>query len=201
MEFHEKLQNLRKQKGLTQEELAQALYVSRTAVSKWESGRGYPNIDSLKTIAKLFGVTVDELLSSDELLTIAEDNSRQKERYTRDLVFGLLDLSTAMFLILPFFGQERDGIVQNVSLLALSGISQYLHIGYYAAVVSIVLTGVLTLALQNCTQAFWVRHKSKLSLLFNAVGVLLFVVSRQPYAAAFLLIFLIIKGLMLIKWQ
>ena len=46
MEFGEKLQELRKKKGLTQEELAEALYVSRTAVSKWELGRGYPNIDS-----------------------------------------------------------------------------------------------------------------------------------------------------------
>ena len=46
MEFHEKLQALRKQRGLTQEELAQLLFVSRTAVSKWESGRGYPSIDS-----------------------------------------------------------------------------------------------------------------------------------------------------------
>ena len=62
MEFNEKLQELRKQKGLTQEALAEALFVSRTAVSKWESGRGYPNIDSLKGIAKFFGVTVDELL-------------------------------------------------------------------------------------------------------------------------------------------
>ena len=52
MEFCEKLQELRKNKGLTQEELAQGLYVSRTAVSKWESGRGYPSIESLKEIAK-----------------------------------------------------------------------------------------------------------------------------------------------------
>lgn len=51
MEFHEKLQELRKQRGMTQEELATALYVSRTAVSKWESGRGYPSIDSLKAIS------------------------------------------------------------------------------------------------------------------------------------------------------
>ena len=48
MEFGEKLQCLRKSKGLTQEELAVSLYVSRTAISKWESGRGYPGIDSLK---------------------------------------------------------------------------------------------------------------------------------------------------------
>lgn len=51
MEFNEKLQELRKGKGLTQEELAQEIFVSRTAVSKWESGRGYPNIDSLKELA------------------------------------------------------------------------------------------------------------------------------------------------------
>ena len=201
MEFHEKLQNLRKQKGLTQEELAEQLYVSRTAISKWESGRGYPNIDSLKAIAKLYGVTIDELLSGDELLNIAEENNRQKEKHTRDLVFGLLDLSVAMFFFLPFFGQETSGMVQNVSLLTLSEISQYLHIGYYAAVIAIILMGIATLALQNWQNPFWVRHKSTLSLLFNIIGVLLFVISRQSYAAAFLFIFLIIKGLMLIKWQ
>ena len=76
MEFHEKLQELRKQKGLTQEELAQALFVSRTAISKWESGRGYPNIDSLKAIAKFYCVTIDELLSGEEALTIAEADGK-----------------------------------------------------------------------------------------------------------------------------
>ena len=59
MEFNEKLQQLRKQKEITQEELAVAIYVSRTAISKWESGRGYPSIDSLKAIAKYFNITID----------------------------------------------------------------------------------------------------------------------------------------------
>ena len=54
MELNEKLQQLRKQKGWTQEEVAEMLYVSRTAISKWESGRGYPSIESLKVISKLF---------------------------------------------------------------------------------------------------------------------------------------------------
>ena len=58
MEFCKKLQELRKQKGLTQEELAESLYVSRTAISKWESGRGYPNIDSIKEISTFFNITI-----------------------------------------------------------------------------------------------------------------------------------------------
>ena len=59
MLFNEKLIQRRKERGMTQEELAEALFVSRTAVSKWESGRGYPNIDSLKEIARFFSVSID----------------------------------------------------------------------------------------------------------------------------------------------
>ena len=78
MEFHEKLQQLRRQKGLTQEQLAEHLFVSRAAVSKWESGRGYPNIDSLKAIAKFYSITIDELLSGEEILTLAEADRKEK---------------------------------------------------------------------------------------------------------------------------
>ena len=113
MELSEKLQELRKQKGLTQEELAEILYVSRTAVSKWESGRGYPNIDSLKAISKLFSVTIDELLSGDELLSIAEEENKNKENSIRNLVFGLLDISIVMLLFLPFFAQRDSDFIKT----------------------------------------------------------------------------------------
>jgi len=200
MEFNEKLQELRKKKGLTQEELAEVLFVSRTAISKWESGRGYPNIDSLKVIANFFVVTIDELLSGDELLTIAEDDTKQKEKHFRDLVFGLLDCSIAMFFFLPFFGQTVEGILQEVSLLSLSEIAPYLRTAYFVVVIGIIVFGILTLALQNFRQAFWARNKSKVSLVLNTVGALLFIISSQPYAAAFLFIFLVIKVFILIKW-
>ncbi len=75
MEFHEKLQKLRSDESLTQEELAEKLFVSRTAVSKWESGRGYPSIDSLKAIAKYFHVTIDELIGTEEIVALAEQRS------------------------------------------------------------------------------------------------------------------------------
>ena len=54
MIFPEKLQLIRKSKGFTQEELADALNVSRQAVAKWESGQGYPDIANLISISKLF---------------------------------------------------------------------------------------------------------------------------------------------------
>ena len=201
MEFHEKLQELRKQKGLTQEELAEVLFVSRTAISKWESGRGYPNLDSLKAIAKFYGVTIDRLLSGDELLTIAQEDSRQKETHFRDLTFGLLDCSVAMFFFLPFFGQKANGILQEVSLLSLTQIAPYLRIAYFVVVIGMIAAGMATLALQNCHGTFWMKNKGKLSLTCNAIGALLFIISSQPYAAAFLFVFLVIKVLMLLKWQ
>ena len=201
MEFNEKLQELRKRKGLTQEELAESLYVSRTAISKWESGRGYPNIDSLKAIAAFFSVTIDELLSGGEALTIAEEEQKERERQFRDLVFGLLDCSTVMFLFLPFFGQRADGVIRGISLLSLTGISSWLKTAYFAAVIGMTVSGLLTLALQNCRQGFWVRSKSKLSWALNAAGVLLFIISLQPYAAVLLFVFLAIKVLLMMKWQ
>ena len=199
MEFNEKLQELRKRKGLTQEELAEKLFVSRTAISKWESGRGYPNIESLKAISKFFSVTIDDLLSGEEVLTIAEEDGRQKETRFRDLVFGLLDLSVAMFLFLPFFGQKTGDAATGVSLPALSGTGPYLKGVYLAVVAAVVIMGVITLALRNRGSAFRERSKAMLSLLPGTVGTLLFIAGRQPYAAAYLFILLVIKALILTK--
>lgn len=199
MEFNEKLHLLRKRAGLTQEELAAAIFVSRTAISKWESGRGYPNIDSLKAIAKFFSVTIDELLSGEEILILAEEDHREKSRSHQDLLFALFDLSAALLLFLPFFGQETNGIIHSVSLLSLGEIAPYLRIAYFAIPVSLIACGILTLVLQNCKQMFWLRGKKYLSLILNAAGVLLFIVSPQPYAAVFLFVFLAIKLLMLAK--
>ena len=199
MELHEKLQELRKRKGLTQEELAEALYVSRTAISKWESGRGYPSIDSLKAISKFFSVTIDELLSGEQLLTVAEADGKEKERRFCDLVFGCLDCGMAMLLLLPFFRQEAEGLIQSVSLPALGEISPYLGAAFWIVVAGSILWGVLTFALQNCHDPLWVQNRCKGSLLFSGAGVLLFIISMQPYAAALVFLFLVVKGLILIK--
>lgn len=201
MTFGEIIKKLRTDKGLTQDELAEKIYVTRTAISKWESGRGFPNIESLKAISKYFSVSLDELLSGEEILAIAENDNKQKERTLRDLIFGLLDCGMALLLFLPFFGQKADGVIREVSLIALSNTQTYLKTAYIAFVGIMIVLGVMTLALQNCHQRLWTQSKSILSLSLSAGGVCLFIISQQPYAAVFVFAFLIIKTLMLIKWQ
>ena len=127
MEFHEKLAELRKNRGLTQEELAKALFVSRTAISKWESGRGYPSIDSLKELSRFFSVTMDELICPREIMTAAEaDQKAMIGRYV-SMICNLLDILTAVLLFLPVFGNGADSPA-SAALFALSGIQPWLRL-------------------------------------------------------------------------
>ena len=199
MEFNEKLQQLRKAKGITQEALADALFVSRTAVSKWESGRGYPSIDSLRAIADFFSLSLDELLSSREALVIAEKEQKQKEGLLRDLILGLLDICASLLLFLPFFAIRSDGVVYPESLLSLDGVQVYLKASYLAVVVGMVVIGILLLALQGCQSRLWLSIKTKVSLALGEVAIALFIVSSQPYAALFVFVLSIIKTLIIIK--
>ena len=194
MELHEKLQTLRKQKGLTQEELAAELFVSRTAISKWESGRGYPSIDSLKAISGFFSITIDELLSGEELLTVAQTEQRQTHTRFRDQIFGTLDCAAGLLFFLPFFGQSGADGIRAVSLFSLTEISAYLKAAYGILTAATALWGICLLALQGLP-----RQKLGISLLGSIAAILLFTLSRQPYAAVFALALLGGKVLFLLK--
>ena len=72
MTFGEKLKEARKEAGLSQEQFAQKLSVSRSAVAKWESDKGMPDINNLKAMAQLLDISVDYLLDEDEKLSFNE---------------------------------------------------------------------------------------------------------------------------------
>lgn len=199
MEFHQRLAELRRQRGLTQEELADRLYVSRAAVSKWESGRGLPSIDSLQAIARFFGLSLDELLSTGEALTIAKEDNQKSRVRTRRLVFGLLDLGALLILLLPLFAVRTDGNVQVITLIAPNGIAPHLLIAYYTLSLSLSALGILSLALQTFDLPAWRRLDQILSLALGAAVLLLFTVSHQPYAAIFAFLLLAVKAILLIK--
>ena len=75
MIFSEKLQLIRKSQGMTQEDIAEKLDVSRQAVAKWESGQVYPDISNLIQISNLFNVTVDYLVRDQECMVSYDDHA------------------------------------------------------------------------------------------------------------------------------
>lgn len=102
MDFYEKIKKIRTDNNMTQEQFAEKLYVSRTAVSKWESGKGYPSIDSLKYISKLFNISIDELLSSEEILDIAENENVYNINKFNNLVYSLLDMMSVLYIFFHY---------------------------------------------------------------------------------------------------
>ena len=81
MTFGEKLKKLRTDNKLTQDELTEKIFVTRTAISKWETDKGYPSIDSLKQLSNLFGVSIDELISDADVENKRLIDETQSRKY------------------------------------------------------------------------------------------------------------------------
>ena len=81
IEIADRLIKLRKKNGLSQEELADKLGISRQSVSKWERAESSPDTDNLICLAKIYGVSLDELLSTDEdVETIVEEQVKPEKK-------------------------------------------------------------------------------------------------------------------------
>ncbi len=199
MEFNEKLQELRKSKGMTQEELAEALYVSRTAVSKWESGRGYPNIDSLKEISRFFSVTVDDLLSGEKLLSIAEKENKSNMRELCNVLFGIVDLFSLMLVFLPIYPNAVDGYVYSVNLLRYSQVTPFNKTVYWVMFIILVISGIAEILLSKNKNEKRNKMIMNFSMVFNVLIVIFLALTRETYAIVITFLLVIMKGIILFK--
>ena len=199
MEFHEKLQELRKNRGLTQEELAEALFVSRTAISKWESGRGYPSIDSLKEISRYFSVSIDDLLSGEQLISIAEKENKSNFNRVCDLLWGGVDLFSLMLIFLPLYPKPVNGYIYSVNLFGYVDSNTFIIRIYWALFISLTITGIVKILM-----VYFKFEKDKKAVTFISVGlsiiaVLFLAMAREPYAITVTFLLLLIKGILLYK--
>lgn len=92
-----KIKTLRNKYNITQEELASKLYVTRNSISKWENNKSFPNIDSLKEISKLFNVTLDYLISDEEIKELTIKNNKSLEE-TRNLTLSVVIFISLLLL-------------------------------------------------------------------------------------------------------
>ena len=195
MEFNEKLQELRKSKSLTQEELAEALFVSRTAISKWEQGRGYPSIDSLKEISRFFSVSIDDLICSEEIISAAADEKKECVEKYISLICNTLDIFLALLLFLPVFGNGTDHPV-SVSLYAITGLSTWIKTVFAALISLAVLNGICGVIISHFDKPVWNRHRLMTGMVLSVACAAVFILTRQPYAGIICLAVLVVKGLM-----
>ena len=196
MEFNEKLQELRKARSLTQEELAEALFVSRTAVSKWESGRGYPNLDSLKEISRFFSVSIDDLICSEEIISAAEDEKKECIDKYVSLICSVLDSLPVLLLFMPVFGNGTDDPF-SVSLYAITGISVWIKIVFGVLIGITVLNGICGVIISRFDKPVWDHHRLVTRIVLSIAGAAVFILTRQPYAGIIYLIILVVKGLLI----
>ena len=199
MEFHEKIQELRKNRGLTQEELASALYVSRTAISKWESGRGYPNIDSLKDISYFFDVSIDDLLSSEKLLTIAQKENKLNIQNMCDLIFGIVDVFSILLILLPLYPNTINSYIYCVNLFEYIETTSFNISLYWIMYSSLILLGIMKILFTKFRFDSYNKILTYISLIISIILVLFLALTRVVYAIELAFILLIIKGILLIK--
>lgn len=131
MKFHEKLYKLRKEKGMSQEALSQQLHTSRQAVSKWESGQGFPDTEKLLMLGNIFEVSMDYLLKDNDEQT---ENSMNGYYVSKEMAHAFIDSEKRLnglisygagFMILSgipyavFQNQENLRIISMAILIAI----------------------------------------------------------------------------------
>ena len=200
MEFCEKLQELRKRRGLTQEELAEALYVSRTAISKWESGRGYPSIDSLKEISGYFSVSIDDLLSAEKIVSIAEKENKLNIQNMCELLFGVTDLLSIALIVLPLYPKTIEGYIYSVNLWAYNETASYNLVIYWILFLLLMVVGVLKIVQTQRKAKKGQKMITSTSIFLSMTAILYLVLAREAYAAAVAILLMSIKGLLVYKY-
>lgn len=201
MDFNQKLQQLRNKKGLTQEQLAEKVCVSRVAISKWESGRGYPNLDSLKKLSEIFNVSIDELLSSNELIDMANSQTKNNSRTLRSLIFGIADFLVILLLIIPLFADRFEDKIEIVSLFNIVNMQIFIKIIFAIIAGSSVLFGTIELALQNIQTTGKQKAELILSGMFSSFGIVFSALTNQPDSCILFFALFVVKILVALKTQ
>lgn len=199
MEFNEKLQALRKSRGLTQEELAEALFVSRTAVSKWESGRGYPSIDSLKEISKYFSVTIDELMTGEKLISIAEKENKSNIQKLCDLLTGIVDLFSFILIVLPLYPNPINGYIYSVNLFDYTETTSFNRLLYWIMFLALVLVGAVKIIITQFELNKGQKIVTAFSIVLSILAVLFLAMTREAYAVTIAFFLFVVKGILLFK--
>ena len=150
VEFGEQLRKAREAKGMTQQTLAKHLYVTRQAVSRWECGDRYPDLIMAKKLAAFLEVSLDELLSTDEMKKVAErDQIIEKPfmKHVQIILYACISFSfllTVVDIIMRFPMASTSINYSDIQLIAVNLLGLLIQITVFAYGFVLALQGTLT---------------------------------------------------------
>ena len=196
MELSKKIKQIRNDNKLTQEQFAEKMLVSWTAVSKWENGTCYPSIDSLKYMSLIFNISLDKLLSSEEILEIAKTENQSNISNYNSLLFCLLDIVRIIFIFLPLYSYKTNDFIYSVSLLNSNDLGTTLKIVFMLIFIMFLILGIIELIFN-----FKGNNKliNKISIFLDVTSIFILIFTKQPYVIALMFVIFIIKIIMLIN--
>lgn len=197
MDFNEKLQQLRKEKGLTQEQLAEILYVSRTAISKWESGRGYPCIESLKDISQFFNVSIDELLNAETLISLAKKENEHNIKKLCSLLIAILDIFVIILIIFPLYPHQQSDFITCVNLFQYTNTSLFNRIIYWILYLSIIMIGSIKCLFIQFNKENKLLYLTNASMLLSIINIIVLALTKETYALILIFLLFLLKTILL----
>ena len=129
MKLNERLSSLRKDKRMSQQDLAEALNVSRQAVSRWEVGIAIPSMDNLLALSKLFGVPTDELMGGDKVVSAPESEKTQgsgnrKGRSVLKVILIILAAAALVAAIVITYLNQKDTEPEEQNTVKFEGLEE-----------------------------------------------------------------------------
>ena len=172
------------------------MLVSRTAVSKWENGTCYPSIDSLKYMSKTFNISLDKLLSNEEILEIANNENKNNISKYNSLLFSLLDIIRIIFIFLPLYSYKTNNFIYSVLLYNSNDLGLTLKIIFTLIFITHFIIGFIELILNYKEKTPIIN---KISLFLDIISIFILSFTKQPYLIALMFIIFTIKIIMLLN--
>lgn len=131
LELHSQIKKYRTEMNLSQEELAEKIYVTRQSISNWENNKNYPDIRSLLLLSSLFNVSLDQLIKGDIKIMKEEINRNELDKFNRDgAIFTILLILTAVSIVpltifLGYYGLLIAAVLWGISMFYAFRIEKY----------------------------------------------------------------------------
>ena len=180
--------------------LSSGLFYIYKAVALWLwAGKGYPSLDSLKGISSFFSVTIDELLSGEKLISIAEKENRSNLQNICNLLTGIVDVFSFMLIVLPLYPKHMGEAVLAVNLFSYSETAVFIKMAYWGIFLVLIMAGVIEIVMSQRNTGKGKKALQVSSMIFSIIAVIFLALTREAYATTLAFMLFLLKGILTVK--